>query len=239
MTASLATRPVDAAGVDAAGAHDGAAHAAWAKLHATGFGGNSDLQFTPPAPWKAPEPSPWLGAFGRWLEAMLAPLARMIGVSWPVLQMVVLALVALALGLLVWKIVAPILASMLEQRRNKPPQAAQETWVPEARAAAALLEDADALAAQGRFDAAAHLLLLRSFDHIAAARPEWLLPASTAREIAGLPALPRAASEAFAQITRLVEQGRYALRPLDGAGWQAARDAYTGFALQNLQTGAA
>jgi hypothetical protein len=37
-----------------------------------------------------------------------------------------------------------------------------------------------------------HLLLQRSVHHIAEARPDWLLPASTAREIAGFPGPARA-----------------------------------------------
>jgi hypothetical protein len=71
--------------------------------------------------------------------------------------------------------------------------------------------------------------------HIAATRPEWLHPASTAREIAGLRPLPQRARDAFALIAARVEQSRYALRPLAAADWQAARAAYADFALQRLE----
>jgi hypothetical protein len=46
--------------------------------------------------------------------------------------------------------------------------------------------------------------------------------------------LPSAARGTFARITRLVEQGRYALRPLGAEGWREARAAYAGFALERL-----
>ena len=56
-------------------------------------------------------------------------------------------------------------------------------------------------------------------------------PASTAREIAGLGALPQAARSAFGVIATLVERSRYALRPLGQPDWAAARAAYAGFAV--------
>ena len=101
-------------------------------------------------------------------------------------------------------------------------------------AALALLEDADALAAQGRFDEAVHLLLQRSVHHIASARPDWLSPSSTAREISLLPGLPAAARQAFLLITREVERSLYALRALAADDWHRARAAYAAFALQDL-----
>jgi hypothetical protein len=94
-----------------------------------------------------------------------------------------------------------------------------------------LLEDADRLAQQGHYDEAAHLLLRRTCDQIRAAHPDWLHPASTAREIAALPALPGQARTAFAVIADRVEASRYALRALIEADWQAARAAYAQFAL--------
>ena len=206
-------------------ASDSAADAAWAQVH-----GASDLQFAPLPPWHPDPPPFWLKALGEWLEKVFAPVARALGLSWPVLQWLIYGLLALGLVLLVWRLVAPLWT----ERRRREAAAAPETWTPEASAARALLEDADRLAAQGRYDEAAHLLLLRSFDHIATARPEWLNPASTAREIAGLAALPAVARGAFARITALVEQGRYGLRPLHREGWDEARAAYAGFALERL-----
>ncbi len=205
-------------------AKDAAADAAWVKVH-----GASDLQFAPLPEWHPEPPPAWLEALGRFLRDLFEPIARVLGVSWPVLQWCIYGLLALGVLLLVWRIAAPLWT----ERQRKQPEA-EAAWVPDQTAARALLEDADRLAAEGRFDEAAHLLLLRSFDHIADTRPEWLAPASTAREIAGLSALPAAARAGFARITALVEQGRYALRPLGAEGWQEARGAYTAFALERL-----
>ena len=94
-----------------------------------------------------------------------------------------------------------------------------------------MLDDADRLAAEGRFDEATHLLLQRSVGQIAAARPEWLEPSSTAREIAALPALPEPARHAFGVIAERVERSLFALRRLGPDDWQAARAAYADFAL--------
>jgi hypothetical protein len=119
-------------------------------------------------------------------------------------------------------------------RRREPEQAAAE-WTPDAGEALALLEDADRLAAEGRFDEATHLLLMRSVGQIAEARPDLLEPSSTAREIAELPALPQAARGAFATIAERVERSLFALRSLSADDWQAARAAYADFALAARQ----
>jgi len=161
----------------------------------------------------------------EWLE----PLGRALGMNWHVLQWILLGIAVLAVIWLVWRMVEPLLG------RVRPPAAdAEPDWTPEREAALALLDDADALAAAGRFDEAAHLLLRRSVQHIAAARPDWVHPASTARELAALPALPDRARSAFALITARVERSRYALRALDAADWHAAREAYVAFALERI-----
>ncbi|PKP64950.1 MAG: hypothetical protein CVT87_01935, partial [Alphaproteobacteria bacterium HGW-Alphaproteobacteria-9] len=83
---------------------------------------------------------------------------------------------------------------------------------------------------------ATHLLLLRSVGHIADARPDWVDPSSTARELAALPALPDAARTAFGVIAERVERSLFALRRLDRPDWEAARAAYAEFALARLNT---
>lgn len=187
-----------------------------------------DLQFAPVPDW-TPAPTPdWIKALGRFLKSLFEPVGRALGVSWPVLEKVLIGLLALGVALLVWRG-----AVWLWGRRRAAPTPEAE-WRPDAAAARALLDDADALAAQGRFDEAAHLLLLRSLEHIAAARPAAVAPASTAREIAALDFLSAPARATFAAIAALVEQGRYALRPLGPDDWAAARRAYHDFARQPL-----
>ncbi|MBN9142405.1 MULTISPECIES: DUF4129 domain-containing protein [unclassified Novosphingobium] len=186
-----------------------------------------DLQFTPVPNW-TPAPTPdWLKALARFLRDLFEPVGRALGMSWPVMEKILIGLLALGVALLLWRIAARLWA----MRRAAP---AAPEWSPDAAAARALLDDADALAAQGRFDEATHLLLLRSLEHIAEARPAALTPASTAREIAALSSLSAPARATFGRIAALVEQGRYALRPLEAPDWAAARAAYADFAEQRL-----
>jgi hypothetical protein len=207
----------------------------WQALRADG-----DIQFTPMPPIKPPQTPGWLKRFLEWLDAVLkklfGPVGETMGLSWPVVEKVLIALaVIIALALLWFLLVRPL----LDARRSRVAEA-QPEWTPDRADAVALLEDADRLAAEGRYGEAAHLLLQRSVRHIAEARPDWLQPASTAREIAVLPMLPERARRAFTAIAERVERSLFALRELDLADWQAARAAYADFALERFQhTGAA
>jgi hypothetical protein len=164
----------------------------------------------------------------EWLTAMFEAIARALGMSAPVLLWVVGGSVALVVLYAIWRLAEPLF-----ERAPKPADEPGD-WAPERDEALALLEDADRLAAEGRFDEAAHLLLKRSVAQIAGARPDWVHPASTAREIAAIGALPERARGAFATITARVERSRFALRDLDVADWQAARAAYAEFALERM-----
>ena len=192
----------------------------------------ADIQYAPLPPLPAPpKPPDWLTQLGEWLRALLEPLGRAIGLSWPVLEKVLIALLLLGVLFLVWRLVVePLLAA-----RRKPAIAAEPEWAPARAQAMSLLADADRLAAQGRFGEAARLLLQRSVGHIAEAQPGWLLPATTAREIAQLPRLPLRARDAFTVIAARVERSLFALRELDLGDGQAARSAYADFALQDLR----
>src|SRR5690606_26136672 len=97
--------------------------------------------------------------------------------------------------------------------------------------AVALLSDADALAAQGRFAEAVHLLLLRSINDIDGRLPNAVRPALTARDIAGLDRLPTAARPTFRQIARVVEASLFGGGAVDQGAYGECRDAYEAFAL--------
>ncbi len=187
----------------------------------------SDLQFAPLPEPKPPETPEWLKRLQEWLQDLLGPAGEWIGQNWPLLRWVLLGIAALLL-ILAWRLIAP----QLGLRRSR--QAEAGAWTPDEEAALALLEDADTLAAAGRFDEATHLLLLRSVRQIRDARPDWLEPSSTAREIVALPGLPDKARGAFALIAERVERAVFALSPLDAGDWQAARAAYADFALARL-----
>lgn len=197
------------------------------------------IQYAPMPPYSPPEPPDWLKRLAEWLgealQTVFGPLGRALGVSWETMKVVGIGLAAVvALAILWFWMIRPLMA----WKRARPEEDEAE-WAPDRGAAIALLEDADRLAAEGRYAEAAHLLLQRSVHHIAEARPDWLDPATTAREIAVLPLLPDRARQAFAAIATRVERSLFALRELDLADWQAARAAYADFALQRLQAGAA
>lgn len=195
----------------------------WDAVRADG-----DIQF---APVEIPPETPpaasdnWLADLFEWIAWALSPVAEFVGNNWPVLKWVLLALVAALIVFALWRLVGPLL--------TKPRIAADDDpdFAPARAQAVQLLEEADRLAAEGRFDEATHLLLKRSVGQIAAARPDLIDPSSTAREISVLPALPDQAARAFATIAERVERSLFALRALSAEDWQAARAAYADFAL--------
>lgn len=203
----------------------------WQQIRDSG-----DIQYAPIPPGKMtppPEPPGWLKALGEWLDSVLRaifePLGKLIGLNANMLMWIVIGLTALLVLYIVWRLVEPLVRA---PRKPKPEE--EPEWVPDREEAIALLEDADRLAAAGKFGEAVHLLLKRSVRHIADARPEWLLPASTAREIALMPMLSQAARQAFGTIASRVERSVFAMRDLDAADWQAAREAYASFALERF-----
>ena len=200
----------------------------WQSVHA-----DPSIQFTP-IPAKAPsnEIPGWLRSLGEFLEAVFGPIGRALGLSWPVMQWVLLGLVVMLVLYGLWRMAEP----WLERRRLGSGEASAEPagWAPSKDQALALLDEADRLAGEGRYDEATHLLLLRSVQQIADARPDWVRRASTAREIAALPHLPEGARTAFRLISTRVERSLFALRGLGAEDWQAARQAYADFALERI-----
>ena len=202
----------------------------WREIRADG-----DIQF---APIEMPQPDPppeWLVSIGRFLARLFEPVAQLFGGSWFVVKWVLLGLAVAGVLLLAWRILAPLMG--LEAKRTGGVEE-EADWVPDRTDAAALLEEADRLAAEGRYDEATHLLLRRSVEHIASARPDWLEPSSTAREIGRIPALSDRAKQAFGAISTRVERSLFALRPLVEEDWVAARGAYADFALTDFRSSA-
>lgn len=208
------------------------AAAAWQKVHT-----DPSIQYAPVNVEVPARQTPdWLIALGKFFKAIFEPIGRALGLSWPVLLWVIIAAAVLFVAYAVWRFTEPL---RLGWQRKQAAAAAPEEWTPDRAEALALLEDADALAREGRYDEATHLLLRRSVHQIAQARPEWVGRASTAREIGSIAALPDKARATFAQISALVERSLFALRALNADDWQAARQAYAEFALERIATGAA
>lgn len=187
---------------------------------------DNTIQFSEVEMPEQPPPPDWLVRFMEWLSDVLAPAGRLLVEIWPVLQWV---LVAAGIALLLFALVRIFAPDLLQKRRGT-----NQTgeWIPDEPEALALLEEADRLAAEGRYDEATHLLLKRSVGQIAAARPGLVEPSSTARELSAEPRLPEGARTAFSVIATRVERSLFALTKLTLDDWQAARTAYADFALQ-------
>jgi hypothetical protein len=187
---------------------------------------DGDIQFAPvEVPQQAPDPPPdWLRRLFDFLGDLLSPIGKVIAAGWPVIFWVLVAIGVALVLYAIYRLVDP-------ERFARGEKKERESWTPDKGAALQLLEEADRLAAEGRFDEATHLLLQRSVGQIAQIRPDLIDPSSTAREIAALPALPDAARTAFGTIAGRVERSLFALSRLDADDWQAARSAYSQFAL--------
>lgn len=209
----------------------GSPPAGWEALR-----GDGNVQFAPvDVPPIPPREPGWLAKLldrlFDFLGDLLKPVGQMLAGQWWWLQWVLLAIIVLIALVLLVRLIAPGLSGLGKRPRAV---AEEDEWRPDTAASLALLEDADRLAAEGRYDDATRLLLQRSVGHIAAARPDWVEPSSTARELAALPALPDAARGAFRVIAERVERSLFALRALDRTDWEAARAAYAEFALARL-----
>ena len=174
-------------------------------------------RFEPPVP---SEPPNWLVELLQWLQT-LGPVWQ--GLFW------------IVVGGLAAVILFSIGRAIYRRFTNRPEASDEEEsdvehWRPEAGTAHGLLGEADALAKQGRFAEAAHLLLFRSIADIEERLPDFLSPALTSRDISAASALPAPARTAFSSIAQIVERGIFAIRPVDERGWSEARSAYEQFA---------
>ena len=147
------------------------------------------VQADPSAPPSSPPPSPDLsGSGGGGLDGLMQVFL------W------VAAGMALAI-ILYW-----VYCFFRDRRFDREPKAKrarggreeQAGWRPEEGQAVQLLDEADVLANEGRYDEAARLLLHRSIGEIDSHRPDLVRPALTSRDIAGHPLLPAAPAASFA-----------------------------------------
>ncbi len=177
--------------------------------------------------------APQMPHLPKWLVDLGRFLGRIFEACLPALKVLFWAGVGLGLALIAFLILREIFgARFAGWRRRKPGRIAPADWRPDAARARALLADADALAAKGDFDAAVHLILLTSIDDIEGRRPRLVRPALTARDIAGLDALPASARRAFSEMAKVVERSLFGGRPAGEAGFARCRADYEAFALE-------
>lgn len=209
MPASL-PMPTDVAGQDSALA---VAHARMVEAGVVQLGlpGTSD---------KPPAIPAWLAHFGDWLKHRPIELRILFWVG------------VAALVFLVGKLLYDALSRRaLDFRARRGAVPGEGWWRPDAARAKVLLAQADALAGAGRFEEAAHLLLLKSVDDIDERRPGELRPSLTARDIARLPALPGDVRQAFGLIAGVVETSLFGGAAVAREAWARARDAYAAVAM--------
>lgn len=209
---------------------------AWQALHH-----DPSVQFnlTPTQP--PTKPPAWLEAVLRWLGKALEPIGAFL--RWlasfvpdaPYARFLLWVVIGAGAAVLLWALYNRIRHGRWQLRL--PRRAAvgdlpeEEEWSPEEAGVRSWLEEADALAREGRFAEAIHHLLFRSIEDISNRRPTLVRPALTSRELAASQGIPAPARGLFAGIARHVEHSLFGKRPVSKGDWLQAREAYSDFAL--------
>ena len=178
---------------------------------------------------KAPRPP--VTHLPQWLEAILNAIGEVLKAIAPLLGWVFIGGLVVALLAVLFFIGREfVLTRWPNVFKRKRPPAKPEPWRPEAATARALLEEADKLAAAGRYGEAVRLILHRSIEEIEGRRPRLVKPAYTAREIGRLGDIPDNARDVFVGIAGVVEKSFFGGQALDAHGFAACRRAYERFA---------
>lgn len=198
------------------------------------------FDLTPASP--PPQPPAWIKQLADWIREVTRPLGRFF--DWlggmmpdaPVARFLLWTVLAIAAASLLTTIVMRLRHGRWRLPWGTPSTEEavpfeEEEWRPDAAPARSWLEEADAMAANGRFAEAIHHLLLRSVDDIAKRRPRLVRPALTSRELSASDGIPESARRLFAAIAALVERSLFGGREVGRADWNAARTAYSDFAL--------
>ena len=173
-------------------------------------------------------------AFFRWLGNLFATLG-------PVFQILFyIGIIAIAAAVLYFVITQIPKIRLRKMRIRKDDDAADDhvisTVRPDQKKARSWLEEADALAKEGKFSEAVHLILFRSIEDIQSKQKQRIPTALTAREIERLEGLPERPRNALRPIIALVEQSFFGGHKLDAESWASARASYEDFAFGEAWT---
>jgi hypothetical protein len=206
------------------GATAGANADALARAHAALLHDN-DLQFNLPT-FQPPQIPDWMRAAGDMINAIE-----------PVFPYIFYAGLFIGVAAILFFIIRELLGRRFPSfGRRKPVVLSDPEWRPTPERARTLLEDADRLAAEGRYGEAAHLILFRSIEDIDGRWPNLVRPALTSRDIAAHDSLPERARQTFGEIARVVERNFFGGRLLSAEDFAHCRHAYEAFALPGAAT---
>ncbi len=121
-----------------------------------------------------------------------------------------------------------------QPKKQKEEEVIIPSYRPDEKHAQILLEDAEKLASQGKYDEAVHLLLYRSIQDIEKNHPREIKHSLTSREIALLEILSDKAKDSFSIIGKLVENSYFGGRKLDKTDYIKSIEAYKNFAFNKI-----
>ena len=166
-----------------------------------------------------------------WLENLFEIIGKFLIAIFPILKIIFF----LGLGAIIALILYAIAKVIYETRFKRTPKEIIEAappplYTPDQDQARILLEDVDAMAAEGRYEEAVHELLFRSIQDIDIRRPNTIRRSLTSREIAALKILTPETREAFAKIGGVVETSYFGGKTIGRAEFDVCRAAYAQFA---------
>jgi hypothetical protein len=175
--------------------------------------------------WSAPPPAPRLPP--SWLVHLLDAIGRAVEAAGPVIKWGLWGLLGLGALFTLYVVARQLVGPAQARSRAAGTLNLQTLGASEAaRRAEVRLAEADALAAEGRYADAAHLLLLRGVADVEHGRPGRIGPSFTSRDIAALPDLPPEPRAAFHLIAQVVERALFGVGSVDAHAWAGCRDAY-------------
>lgn len=180
------------------------------------------LQFDLPStePPKRSTDSGFGEAFAAFLDALV-----------PLFKIIFYGGIALIVAMIVYALAKSVYHTRFERRpKEVEEEAPPPLYKPDEEQARILLDEVDALAAEGRYKEAVHELLFRSIQDIDIHRPNTIRRSLTSREIATLEILTPQTREAFATIGSVVETSYFGGQEIGRAEFDTCRAAYAQFA---------